>query len=41
MGIICLIQGDKAGALEEYKILKVLDQNMAEMLFQRIYYPYF
>lgn len=37
MGIIYLIQGDKAAALDEYKILKVLDQNMAEMLFQRIY----
>jgi len=37
MGIIYLIQGDKAAALEEYKILKVLDRNMAEMLFDRIY----
>lgn len=37
MGIIYLINSDKAAALEEYKILKVLDQNMAEILFERIY----
>lgn len=37
MGIIYLNTGDKAAALEEYKILKVLDQNMAEILFERIY----
>jgi tetratricopeptide (TPR) repeat protein len=37
MGIIYLNTGDKAAALEEYKILKVLDQNMAELLFERIY----
>jgi tetratricopeptide (TPR) repeat protein len=37
MGIIYLNNGDKAAALEEYKILKVLDRNMAETLFKRIY----
>ena len=37
MGIIYLNNGDKAAALEEYKVLKILDQNMAELLFKRIY----
>ena len=37
MGIIYLNSGDKAAALEEYKVLKILDQNMAELLFKRIY----
>ena len=37
MGIIYLNNGDKAAALEEYKVLKILDQNMAEILFKRIY----
>ena len=30
-------KGDKAAALEEYKILKRFDAGMAEMLFVRIY----
>ena len=37
MGIIYLTNGDKGAALEEYKILKELDPNMAEMLFEKIY----
>jgi hypothetical protein len=37
MGIIYLNNGDKGAALEEYKILKGLDPNMAETLFEKIY----
>ena len=37
MGIIYLNTGDKAAALEEYKILKELNPEMAEMLFKQIY----
>ena len=37
MGNALLQTGDKAGALEEYKILKKLDRNLADNLFTRIY----
>ncbi len=37
MGIIYLNNGDKGAALDEYKILKELDPNMAESLFEKIY----
>jgi hypothetical protein len=37
MGAAMLRKGDKAGALEEYKILKNLDSDMAQDLFNRIY----
>jgi tetratricopeptide (TPR) repeat protein len=37
MGQAFLRQGDKAAALDEYKILKKLDDELAEMLFEKIY----
>lgn len=37
MGQAFLQRGDKAGALEEYKILKKLDDTLADNLFTRIY----
>jgi hypothetical protein len=37
LGTAMLGKGDKAGALEEYKILKKLDADMALDLFNRIY----
>jgi len=37
IGNAFLQRGDKAGALEEYKILKKLDENLADNLFTRIY----
>jgi tetratricopeptide (TPR) repeat protein len=37
MGQAFLQRGDKAGALEEYKILKKLDATLADNLFTRIY----
>jgi hypothetical protein len=37
MGLIYLNNSDKAEALEEYKILKELNPDMAEMLFKQIY----
>ena len=37
MGNAFLLRGDKAGALEEYRILKKLDGNLADNLFTRIY----
>lgn len=37
MGLIYLRGNDKAAALEEYKILKVLNMNIAETLFKEIY----
>ena len=37
MGYAYLQQGDKAAALDEYKILKTLDDDLAHKLFNRIY----
>jgi tetratricopeptide (TPR) repeat protein len=37
LGIIFLVQGDKNAALGEYKILKDLDQDIADQLFDMIY----
>jgi len=37
MGLIYLNNSDKAAALKEYKILKELHPDMAEMLFKQIY----
>ena len=35
--MIYLVQGDKNAALNEYKILKDLDQKIADQLFDMIY----
>jgi len=37
LGIAYLIKGDRGSALEEYKILKVLDPESAKKLFNLIY----
>ncbi|MBA7514522.1 hypothetical protein ES705_06552 [subsurface metagenome] len=37
LGMIYLVQGDKNAALDEYKILKDLDQDTADKLFDMIY----
>ena len=37
LGMIYLVQGDKNAALDEYKILKDLDQDIADQLFDMIY----
>ena len=37
MGLAFLEQGDKAAALDQYKILKKLDDELAEKLFEKIY----
>jgi serine protease Do len=37
LGIIYLLQGDRGSALEEYKILKDLDRDLANKLFNLIY----
>lgn len=37
LGVINSILNDKSSALEEYKILKILDPGMAEELFKMIY----
>ena len=37
LGESYLLLGDKSSALEEYKILKTLDQNLANELFNLIY----
>ena len=37
LGMIYLVQGDKNAALDEYKILKDLDQEIADRLFDMIY----
>ena len=38
LGVALLQSGDKAAALDEYKILKNLDQQGANQLFNQIYY---
>lgn len=38
LGVALLQSGDKAAALDEYKILKALDQQGASLLFNQIYY---
>ena len=37
LGATCLILNDKGSALEQYKILKKLDTEMANVLFNLIY----
>jgi tetratricopeptide (TPR) repeat protein len=37
IGQAYLDQGDKASALDQYKILKKLDSDMADKLFEEIY----
>jgi TolA-binding protein len=32
-----LALGDRAGAIEQYKVLQTLDQNLANLLFKEIY----
>ena len=38
LGTALLQKGDKTGALDEYKILKKLDKETADNLFNKIYY---
>lgn len=38
LGTALLLKGDKTGALDEYKILKKLDKEAADNLFNKIYY---
>jgi tetratricopeptide (TPR) repeat protein len=38
LGTALLQKGDKTGALDEYKILKNLDKETADKLFNKIYY---
>ena len=38
LGTAMLQKGDKTGALDEYKILKILDKEAADNLFNKIYY---
>jgi tetratricopeptide (TPR) repeat protein len=38
LGVALLRTGDKAAALDEYKILKALDKPSADQLFNQIYY---
>ena len=38
LGMALLQTGDKAAALDEYKILKALDKQSANQLFNQIYY---
>jgi len=37
LGMVFLVQGDRNSALDEYKILKDLDQDIADRLFDLIY----
>jgi tetratricopeptide (TPR) repeat protein len=37
LGMVYLVQGDRNSALDEYKILKDLDQDIADQLFDLIY----